>query len=565
MEKIKISQFNFIMEEFLNGELSIESRYNNQLEMNYFYMDGKENTLFSNQEITNIEFKEEIREKFSKVINYIKDINQQINNSLDKKVEEMLRNGDYSRYSLYKDFSINTLHDILDEKESIYRLSHDASNFKINLKENVLISRNEIIYNPYTSSVENFEELYKKGSFNSIIENKLIRSEYEKNIAPKFVYELIKIYNFLQDKKTIGVKLKDCEKFKSEARINYIIDKNRRNNNYKLEDLKSNRESFKETNPNKELKDREIDDLEELIFGRSERLKINPENLKNLDKQIAISYRDKLSFKLDELDKDLDSQFYKYRDSAKYESNASDISSIYDLNRTFKDKEYYKDKIERIPKQAMEILTNFHQKSTLIEKLKKEINFNDLNNLIKLTGDEELKNITKNLKEELEKLQEIHDRDLDNNERTILECIKNNKLLEIYDIKNIRSIIKQIKIAQDEYYKIEKNIEVANNNNVSWQEIYNQYNGYWKKIYENGEVCFGCYSKPIEFIIKSDINGTLKINSKDINVFPDNITNKTVKEELFSLDFSKNINFEKIKRILTRSSNEKEECEEIMT
>lgn len=562
MEKMKINQFNFIMEDFFNGELSIESRYNNQLPMNYFYMDGRENILFSNEEITNIEFKEEIREKFSKVINYIKDINQQINNSLDKKVEEMLKNGDYSRYSLYKDFSIKTLRDMLDEKEFIYRLSYDASHFKIDLKENVLISGNEIIYNPYTNSVENFEELYKKGNFNSIIENKLIRSEYEKNIAPKFVYELIKIYNFLQDKKTVGVKLKDCEKFKSDARINYIIDKERKNNNYKLEDLTSNRESFKEANPDKELKDMKIDDLEELVFGRNERLKINPENLKNLDVQIAISYKDKLLFKLDKLEGNLRSQFYEYKDNI---SDKIHVSSIYDLNCMFRDKEYYKDSWEQVSKKEMDVLVDFHRKSILIDALKKNINLKDLKELIKLTKDEELLDIEKNLKNELDKIQEIHDYNLDCNERKILECIKDTELLEMYCIKNFKSIIKQVELAQNEYYKIEKDIDTANKNNVSWQELYNKYNGYWKKIYENEEVQFGCYSKPIEFIIERDMRGLLKINSEDINVFPDNITNNNVKEELFNLDFSKNIDFEKIKRIVAREiSKKQEECEEVM-
>ncbi len=556
MEKMKINQFNFIMEDFDNGELSIESRYNNKLQMDYFYIDGKENILFVNQEITNIEFKEEVSKKFNKIINYIKSINQQIDSSLDKKVEEMLKNGDYSRYSLYKDFSINILRDILDEKTSTYKLSYDASHFKINVKENVLISGNEIVYNPYTNNVENFEELFEKGKFSSIIKNKLIRRELERTLAPKFIYELINIYCFLQDKKTVGVKLKGCEKFKSEASINHIIRKEYRGNNYEL----NNEEAFEEANPNKKFKDMQIDDLVELVFGRNESLKVNPENLKNLDSQIAISYSDKLLFKLDELEENLDSQFYDYRDNV---SDKLHISSIYDLNCIFRDKDYYKDRLEQVSRKEMDILVDFHRKSILIDVLKKEINFKELKELVKLTKDEELSDIEKNLKNELDKLQEIYDCNLNDNERNILECIQNNELLAMYGIKNFKSIIKQVEIAQNEFYKIENDIATANKNNIPWEELYKQYNGYWKKTYENGEVEFGAYFKPIEFTVKSDINGNLKINSEDINVFPDNITNSSIKEELFNLDFNQNIDFEKIKRIVARNINQKqEECEE---
>lgn len=560
MQKFKVNQFNFIIKDLENEELPIESRYDNKLQTNYFYIDGKENILFVNNEIRDMEFKQEVDNKFNQIINYIITIKQQIDFLLDEKVEELLENGDYSRYKLYNNFSPNDLDNMLDKNNSIYTLSYVASHFNINLKENILISENGIVYNPYTNQVENFEELFEKGEFSSIIKNKLRRRELERNIAPEFIYELINMHYFLKDKKTVGVKLKDCEKFKSEASIKYIIYKEHGGNNYKLFDVSVNRESFEEANLNKKFSDMQIDDLEELTFGRNKNLKINPENLKNLDKQIAINYKDKLLFKLDELEENLESQFYDYANNV---SNNIHISSIYDLKNMFRDKEYYKDRWEELSKRETEVLADFYRKLTLIEKIKNEMNFKELKELVKLTKDEELLDIEKNLKNELDKLQEIYDCNLNDNERKILECIQNNELFLTHGIKNFKSIIKQVEIAQDEFYKIEKDIATANENNVSWEELYNKYDGYWKKTYENGEVEFGAYLKPIEFTIKGNINGDLKINSNDINVFPDNIINNNIKEELFNLDFSQNIDFEKIKRIVTRSINKKqEECEE---
>lgn len=564
MQKFKVNQFNFIIKDLENEELMIDNRIDNKLQTSYFYIDGKEDILFIDKEIDDTKFAQEVYENFNQVINYIKIINQQINSLLDEKVDKMIKYGDYSRYELYKDFSdsssygSNTLKDILNEEKSVYKLRNDDTYFKINLKENVLISANKIVYNPYTNNVENFEELYEKGEFNSIINNKLRRREFERNIAPNFVYELIDIYYFLKDKKTIGVKLKNCQKFKSEAGIGYIIKKEYKGNNYEL----CNREDFEEANPNKEFNKMKIDDLEELTFRRNESLKIHTENLKNLDKQIAISYKDKLLFKLDKLEKNLQLQFYEYKNNI---SDRTHISSIYDLNCMVRDKEYYRDKWEQLSKQETEILVDFHRKSMLIEALKQGINFKELKELVKLTKDEELSDIEKHLKLELEKIQEIHDCNLNDNEKKILECIKNDELLEMYGIKNFKSIIKQVEIAQSEYHKIEADIEQSNKEKISWKEMYSRYNGYWKTVCENGEVQFGGYSKPIEFIIKSDINGKLKINSQDINVFPDNITNSNVKEELFNLDFSRNIDFEKIKRIVARDfSKKQEECEEVM-
>ena len=561
MQTFKINQYNFLMEDLINNELMI-SNIDLNLKLNFFYIDGKEDTLFVNYNIDNTEFGIEIHKKFSQVINYIQSINQQLNSLLDKKVDEMLKYGEYSRYDLYSDFSIAELRDILNEEKSNYKLSYYDTSFRLNLKDNLLISGNNIEYNPNTNKVENFEKLYENGYFNTIINNKLRRREYERNIAPNFVYELTKVYYFLENKKTVNIKLKDCENFKADANLSYILEKRYNGNDYKLINSSHNIESFERSNPGKSFLDIKIDDLEALSYGRNESITISPNNLKNLCNQIAITNKDKLKFKLEFLKQELYSQFYNY--IQKMGDELPYISSIYELDRIFRYKDYYENEWDRIPKKEIRNLVDFHRKSILIDSLIKEMNFRDLKELINLTKDDELVSLEKKLKIELEKLQEIYDSKINDNERKILDCINNVDFMEMAGINNYKFIIEQVEIAQNEFYKIEKDIENANQNNISWETLYNKYNGYWKKIYENGEVQFGAYSKPIEFTIKQDINGVIKINSKDINIFADDITSSNLENELFNRDFTQNIDFDKIRRVAIRSlNNEKNNMEEL--
>ena len=230
----------------------------------------------------------------------------------------------------------------------------------------------------------------------------------------------------------------------------------------------------------------------------------------------------------------------------------------------FKEKDWYKREWEQIPKDEIENLEHFNKKSLMISSLKKEFNYTKLRELINFTKDKELKSIEKQLKIELDKLQEIEDSKLDDNENKILKCIEDESMLEIYGIKNCKSIIKQVEIAINEFNKIKNEIEKANDNNVSWTELYNKYNGYWKKIFENGDVQFGVYSKPIEFTVIKMLNRDIEVNSKDINIFPDNIADKNTEKELFNLDFSQDIDIEKLKRIVSKKQNEVNESEEMI-
>lgn len=533
--------------------------------LKHFFIDEMEDTLFVANNINDTEFEEKNGQQFTNIINYRININKQINKMIDEKVESLIRNGNYSRYELYNDFTYSDITNFLYKKDKYYNDKYDYySYFKLDLDKNV-ITADKVIYNPYTNKVENFERLFSEGVFKDEIETRLQIKEYERGIMPKYIYELMNIYNFIQDKQTVNIKLKDCEKYKVEATLDNIVDKNYLGNDYSISNSYKRESNFKQANPLKELRNMKIEDLEELTFGKTERLQINGENLKNIQDQIAINGRDKLIYKLNNMSKELDSEFYQYREILNSKIQTSlDVHDIQFVNNMFKEKDWYKREWEQIPKDEIENLEHFNKKSLMISSLKKEFNYTKLRELINFTKDKELKSIEKQLKIELDKLQEIEDSKLDDNENKILKCIEDESMLEIYGIKNCKSIIKQVEIAINEFNKIKNEIEKANDNNVSWTELYNKYNGYWKKIFENGDVQFGVYSKPIEFTVIKMLNGDIEVNSKDINIFPDNIADKNTEKELFNLDFSQDIDIEKLKRIVSKKQNEVNESEEMI-
>lgn len=562
MQKVKINQFNFLINETRNEPVILNNTENN-LKFKYFFIDGMESTLFVENDINVAEFEEQSEQHYTNIINYRTNINKQINKLIEKKVESLMESGNYSRYELYDDFQYHSISNFLYEREKYFNEKYDRySYFKLDLDKNI-ITAEKVSYNPYTNKVENFEELYSEGVFKDEIETRLVIKEYEKGIMPKYIYELMSIYNFLKDKQTINIKLKDCEKYKVDACFGNILDRSYWNKEYSIANYVE--DSFKRANPLKKLCDMKIDDLEELTFGKKEKLQINVENLKNIEEQIAINGRDKLIYKLKKMSKELDTEFCKYKErlNGKIQTNL-DVRDIQFVNNMFKEKEWYSKEWKQIPKDEIGNLEYFNKKSLIISSLKNEFNYTKLRELINMTKDEELKKIEKQLKFELDKIQRIEDSKLNNNEDKILKCIMDENTLEMYGIKNCKSIIKQIEIAINEFNKIKNEIEKANNTSISWTELYNKYNGYWKKIFENGDVQFGVYSKPIEFTVTKMENGNIEVNSKDVNIFPDNITDKNTDKELFNLDFSQEIDFEKIKRIVARdSSKKKEKCEEV--
>ena len=197
--------------------------------LKHFFIDEMEDTLFVANNINDTEFEEKNGQQFTNIINYRININKQINKMIDEKVESLIRNGNYSRYELYNDFTYSDITNFLYKKDKYYNDKYDYySYFKLDLDKNV-ITADKVIYNPYTNKVENFERLFSEGVFKDEIETRLQIKEYERGIMPKYIYELMNIYNFIQDKQTVNIKLKDCEKYKVEATLDNIVDKNQAN------------------------------------------------------------------------------------------------------------------------------------------------------------------------------------------------------------------------------------------------------------------------------------------------------------------------------------------------
>ena len=98
--KIKIGNFNFI-----NDKENRLNRYTD-LETKYFYLDGKEDTLFAKDnyffertiyDLPIPEYEKSLLEKYE-VVSIYKNMGDQINKFIENKVNEIFKNQSYSRY-----------------------------------------------------------------------------------------------------------------------------------------------------------------------------------------------------------------------------------------------------------------------------------------------------------------------------------------------------------------------------------------------------------------------------------------------------------------------------------
>lgn len=233
--KIKIRNFNFI-----NDSPNVITGNIEDNELDYFYLDGKEDTLFirssykfdnaKKEEFMNIEefnFERDLLKKY-RVVNYHKEIKNQINNFIQEKSIEKFINKNYSRYDLYNDISIDDILLLNNNKEYSFgygsTITKDIQNNRIKI--------NDFIYNPYSEKIDNLEEMYEKGKFNAQIRTNLILLEIEKNLAPEFINTILKIDEFLKGKQTINVLLKNDEKVKIDSCLSDLLYFN--NNNISL-------------------------------------------------------------------------------------------------------------------------------------------------------------------------------------------------------------------------------------------------------------------------------------------------------------------------------------------
>lgn len=366
--KIKIGNFNFINDK----ENKLGDRRELQDGFCYFWIDGKENKLFvldaSKFELERPEssipiFERQLMERFE-IIPFYKMIKNEIDDYIKKKVENLVNTQNYSRYELYKDISLT---DILNLKKNSEFKFPKGTYFVMNFDTNK-IEINEFRYNPYAEKIDNIEEC--ETSFKNIIKNNIILKEIEKGIAPKFVVEIMKIDDFLKDKKSCSLIFSGTdEKFPlkkpyTSSIINLVEDKITLGN-YK--------DKFK------------IQDLRGLIYGKNF-FEINVTNLMNISKQISISFEDRLQQRIDYLKNEIESEYTIYR--AENERNYYDMPySMNDIVKVMLDND--EDKPKWFTKEIKQMgykynLLNYLEEAQTIEKVETvcvELGDNELQNI----------------------------------------------------------------------------------------------------------------------------------------------------------------------------------------
>ncbi len=395
--KIKIGKFNFISEQEDNMDLHpvIDDRFN------YFYMDGKEDTLyvhsrydFDNAYEHNKKYEKELLKNYY-VIEYTSLIRNSINRFIREKAMRLLLNDNYSRYNLYNEFDIKNIETL--EEDAEYKCNYYT---KINSSNKMVCDFNDgskLIFDPYTEKLDNLEEMYKKGYFDRAINANLILLEIQKNIAPQFIMEMSKINDFLKDKKSITILFKDGNKIK--------VDKSR--------DFLSSIHNEIRLDIDDKYK---IQDIDSLLFNRSE-LPITCENLMNLKNQIQKTAEDCLLFKIDDMKKNLREDFNNYQHSLDYkismnmpsylESCINEIEWIESRNLKIEQGEIKEEKKE-YPEWYSKEFTNLWKQYEQIKELETANTIEDIKEIVQETGDNELQKIYYMLKgEEEEESEEI--------------------------------------------------------------------------------------------------------------------------------------------------------------
>lgn len=400
--KIKIGDFNFIN----NKEDRINfNSYNLSSDLfNYFYLDGREDTLyvssryrFDNAEDPRYEgyseynFEKDLLKKYY-VIDYNMKITNEINSFIRGKVDDIFKNEDYSRYDLYNNITLNEI--LLLDQNSKYANNENYSSAFIDF-DNSTIQRGNIILNLYKEKIENLDELYKEGKFKNIIKANLIKKEIEQGIAPKFVTSFIKMNDFFVDKKSVNMLLKDCEKFKINPHISSFLEF--RGNKVAL-NLSYNEEKwFEKENPGRDPKDLKLDDIKGLSYSK-EVLELNPEDFKDLEKQIAITPEDKLLFKIDNLKNKLEDEYTEIKIANRWnipysiQEALNEITKI-DLRNSQREAGNLEGEIEKYPDYYSEELEDIFRRYDLINQLNQAETLEDIKEITRELGDNELQKI----------------------------------------------------------------------------------------------------------------------------------------------------------------------------
>lgn len=232
------------------------------------------------------------------------EIKNAVNRFINDKARQIYRTESYSRYKLYKDISLGEIFSV--DKNSKFSLGNTYDSY-IDVEDNKIIV-DGIKLDPYTQVISNLEDFYKNGRFNHEIKATLIKLELQDNIAPKFVSTLIEINNFLQNKNSVNILFKNCEKAKIEPRFRLFLYFGHNNIELSLSEKVYN--SLKKLNSNIDINNLKLEDLQGLSYGK-ELLNIEPKNLENIINQIVISPKDKLFYRLDVLEKNINEDYSK--------------------------------------------------------------------------------------------------------------------------------------------------------------------------------------------------------------------------------------------------------------
>ena len=380
--KIKIGNFNFLYN--MENKLSDFSDF--RYKDFYFWLDGKEDVLYvtndNNFEIHKSgydipKYEKELKSKY-KIVPIFKELTKQVNLYIEKKVEDLIRQGNYSKYELYKDFELGDFKNLTDNSQ--FRVSYedqfvlDIDNNKINVGKYNL--------NPYTQKIDNLDDIYNQGLLDKYISNNLILKEIEKGIAPPYIYELNRINDFLQDKKNVNLIFKGYEKFKCEAIISHFLKIKDRKCEINL-DYKAGLE-FNRANPSKNEDDLKVKNFKGISYGKNI-LEIDGRVFDSIDNQIAITLDDRLKQKIDSLKQDITAEFHNYR-------NKIDLYIPYSLQQTInliKEHEKSENKLPWHNKELDQII----YKKNLIDFLEQAKTVDDIKEVCVELGDNELQNI----------------------------------------------------------------------------------------------------------------------------------------------------------------------------
>lgn len=373
---IKIGKFNFVSENKEEFRLFQDNSYSM---FSYFYMDGKEDTLyvhsrsdFDKENKEYYKFEQELLKRYY-ILEYSSLIHNRIQKFISDKTFEIFKNNNYSSYELYKDISIRKLQSLdTDIKCSL------SYNTKINFNTSKLVyaldNGDSIIFDPYTEEIHNLEELYKKGLFDNEIKAGLILKEIQHKKAPKFILKLAEINTFLKEKKNVNLIFNDGNKIKTEAELDEIFN------------IYGKKISLHSSN--------ELENLNAVTFNKSE-VTINSEDFSDIEKQIIRTTEDIILHKVDQLKEELKDKFDKYRNETEYympDTIKECIERITTLEKNNFKIEQEQEK-EKYPGWYSKEFTNLWQDYERIKTLENVDNLEDIKDEAIKTEDEELKKI----------------------------------------------------------------------------------------------------------------------------------------------------------------------------